>query len=135
VSKGGSGLGCLALAVIVFCGMCGKGSAPSAPETDTPTYGHDLTPSEDRSPANSEPLPGAASESPQTPSTMALDRSWSSSAGIADEPAHTEEKTVYVTDTGSKYHSGGCRYLRRSSNSMPLSQARMAYSPCSVCRG
>lgn len=45
------------------------------------------------------------------------------------------ERTVYITNSGSKYHSGGCRYLRRSAIPMSLSQAQRMYSACSVCGG
>lgn len=45
----------------------------------------------------------------------------------------SDETTVYVTNTGSKYHHGGCRYLRSSSRAISLSAARQAYSACSVC--
>ena len=42
--------------------------------------------------------------------------------------------TVYVTDTGSKYHKKGCQYLRQSSNPMSLEKARKrGYSACSRC--
>lgn len=40
---------------------------------------------------------------------------------------------VYVTNSGTKYHSEGCRYLSKSNIPMPLSQAIGQYSPCSVC--
>lgn len=43
--------------------------------------------------------------------------------------------TVYVTETGSKYHAAGCRYLRRSSIPMRKSEAVKRYSACSVCGG
>jgi len=45
-----------------------------------------------------------------------------------------QEEIVYVTRTGTKYHRAGCRYLRKSSIPMPLSQAAAQYSPCSVCK-
>lgn len=46
-----------------------------------------------------------------------------------------EKKTiiVYVTRTGAKYHRVGCRYLSRSSIPMSLKDAKLRYSPCSVC--
>lgn len=44
-----------------------------------------------------------------------------------------KEITVYVTNTGSKYHTGGCRYLRKSKIPISLKSARNGYSPCSVC--
>ncbi len=45
-----------------------------------------------------------------------------------------KDVTVYVTRTGVKYHLSGCRYLRRSSIPMKLSEARKTYTACSVCR-
>ena len=43
-------------------------------------------------------------------------------------------QTVYITRTGSKYHSDGCRYLSRSCIPIALSEAKSeGYSPCSVC--
>ncbi len=48
-------------------------------------------------------------------------------------PAQTQEVTVYVTNTGSKYHNAGCSYLK-SSNPISLSDAISAgYTPCSRC--
>lgn len=41
---------------------------------------------------------------------------------------------VYVTQTGSRYHRYGCRYLSRSSIPISRSQAvASGYEPCSVC--
>lgn len=53
-----------------------------------------------------------------------------------NEPVTEEAKseTVYITDTGSKYHSAGCRYLK-SSHEISLDEAEArGYEPCSVCR-
>lgn len=44
------------------------------------------------------------------------------------------ETIVYVTKTGSKYHRGGCQYLRHSKIAMTLSQAARVYEPCLRCR-
>lgn len=56
-----------------------------------------------------------------------------------EEPQQEEKQesvrniTVYVTDTGSKYHRSDCRYLY-SKNEISLSRAkREGYTPCSVC--
>jgi len=46
----------------------------------------------------------------------------------------TFDYTVYITETGGKYHRWGCRYLRRSA--VPISRSRaisLGYGPCSVC--
>lgn len=46
----------------------------------------------------------------------------------------TQTLTVYVTNTGSKYHMNGCQYLRQSQNAISLSAAKAAgYTPCSRC--
>ncbi len=42
--------------------------------------------------------------------------------------------TVYVTDTGEKYHRSGCQYLRNSKHEIDLSQAQaLGYTACSRC--
>ena len=44
------------------------------------------------------------------------------------------EYIVYITDTGSKYHRLGCRYLDESCHSITLEEAqRRGYEPCKVC--
>ena len=44
------------------------------------------------------------------------------------------ENTVYVTDTGSKYHQCRCQYLRESCHEVSLSDAQSeGYTACSVC--
>lgn len=49
------------------------------------------------------------------------------------QPVQTEA-TVYVTNSGSKYHNAGCRYLWNSSIAMSLSDAKASgYTACSVC--
>ncbi len=42
-------------------------------------------------------------------------------------------ETVYITKTGSKYHSSGCRFLSKSKIPISLEEAKARYSPCSVC--
>lgn len=44
-----------------------------------------------------------------------------------------DEQTVYVTSSGTTYHTAGCRYLNKSSIPMPLNEAASRYSPCTVC--
>lgn len=46
----------------------------------------------------------------------------------------TQSVTVYVTNTGEKYHRDGCQYLSRSKNAISLSSAKASgYTPCSRC--
>lgn len=62
-------------------------------------------------------------------------------AAVAEEtPAATPpadadgDKTVYITDTGKKYHNAGCRYLKKSGHPISESDAiAQGYEPCSVC--
>ena len=56
------------------------------------------------------------------------------SPAIQLERAASTERTVYITETGSKYHRSGCRYLSKSKIAIDLSSAKaQGYSPCSVC--
>lgn len=42
--------------------------------------------------------------------------------------------TVHITRTGSKYHRGGCSYLRKSDYTMNILDAiKQGYTPCSRC--
>lgn len=45
-----------------------------------------------------------------------------------------KEVTVYITETGKKYHTGGCRYLSKSKIAISLEDAKKNYTPCSVCK-
>lgn len=46
-----------------------------------------------------------------------------------------QEVTVYVTDTGERYHVSSCRYLRYSNHPISLREAkRRGYTPCKVCQ-
>lgn len=54
------------------------------------------------------------------------------------EPSTTDETdsneiTVYITDTGSKYHTGTCRTLKDSKIPISLSEAVVNYEPCGIC--
>lgn len=44
------------------------------------------------------------------------------------------EATVYITETGTKYHREGCRFLRASKQALPRAEAKKAYAPCVVCK-
>lgn len=46
----------------------------------------------------------------------------------------TKDETVFITETGTKYHRDGCRYLSKSKIEISLSRAKSAYQPCKVCK-
>ena len=53
----------------------------------------------------------------------------------SNSKSKSKSKIVYITNTGSKYHCSGCRYLKKSKTKKSLSDAKlMGYSPCKVCR-
>ncbi|BBF43431.1 conserved domain protein [Lachnospiraceae bacterium KM106-2] len=46
-----------------------------------------------------------------------------------------KDVTVYITNTGKKFHRGNCRYLRKSKISIKKSQAKKrGYTACKICR-
>ena len=60
----------------------------------------------------------------------------SASVQAAYSSSDDQSETVYITNTGSKYHSAGCRYLKKSQIPISLSEAkRQGYTACSVCGG
>jgi len=54
---------------------------------------------------------------------------------IAQEKTNetNDDITVYITKTGSKYHSENCSYLNGNGISKKLSEVKEKYSPCSKC--
>ena len=49
------------------------------------------------------------------------------------DPLLNETPGVYITQTGTKYHRDGCKYLKISKISISLTDAKQRYTPCSVC--
>lgn len=57
------------------------------------------------------------------------------SGQVTNNKSPPKEITVYITKTGSKYHRGRCRYLRKSKYPISLQKAKeQGYLPCKVCR-
>ncbi len=79
-----------------------------------------------------EPAPAAAAPAPTESVTVAppAEPEPEASAPVT-EP---QTITVYVTNTGEKYHSSGCQYLRQSRIEIDLDSAiAQGYTPCSKC--
>lgn len=58
----------------------------------------------------------------------------SGSSGGSTSSGNTQSVTVYVTNTGAKYHKAGCQYLRLSQNAISLNDAKASgYTACSRC--
>lgn len=60
----------------------------------------------------------------------------SSGSSVTAAASTPQSRTVYITNTGSKYHKSGCRYLKKSKIAISLSEAKSrGYTACSVCGG
>ncbi len=56
-------------------------------------------------------------------------------AAAGQKETDDQQITVYVTNTGEKYHRGSCQHLRRSKTPISLSVAKaQGYEACKVCR-
>lgn len=51
----------------------------------------------------------------------------------AQHAQSNSDPVVYITNTGGKYHSSGCRFLKESKIESSLSQVSGSYGPCGVC--
>ena len=57
-----------------------------------------------------------------------------SSSSSSSATSKSTSYTVYITNTGSKYHRSGCSYLRQSSNAIDKNSAiSQGYTACSRC--
>lgn len=54
-------------------------------------------------------------------------------SGEASKQPISADTQVYITKSGKKYHTAGCRYLSKSGIKISLSEAKKNYQPCSVC--
>ena len=57
------------------------------------------------------------------------------SSDVADDTSDddTSDPIVYITNTGSKYHTANCRTLKDSKIEKHLSEVKGSYQPCGVC--
>lgn len=54
----------------------------------------------------------------------------------AEENTKKKQGIVYITKTGKRFHSEGCRYLRRSKIPIDVKKALdVGYTACKVCKG
>jgi micrococcal nuclease len=59
---------------------------------------------------------------------------WAES-GISERTPGANSPGIYITRTGRKYHTDGCRFLRSSRIRSTLEEAvRLGLEPCSVCK-
>ena len=82
--------------------------------------------------ASNKSIPSGEPNEPNKPAAKPL--SVVTPAGDNPKVSGNDDVTVYVTKSGTKYHSQGCRFLSKSSIPMKLKEAKGKYSPCSVCK-
>jgi Predicted hydrolase (metallo-beta-lactamase superfamily) len=77
-----------------------------------------------------EQAPPTVTSKPQTTTTKKPSTVIVPPSGTTDN----QSVTVYITNTGEKYHTDGCQYLRKSKIEITLKDAKsQGYSPCSKC--
>jgi len=97
-------------------------SEPDIPDTEPePETPADIDP-ESETPTSAElevPSPAAPDPAPAEPS-----------------PSPVQSETVYITQTGKKYHRAGCRHLQKSQIPISLDDAKAkGYTACKSCGG
>lgn len=84
-------------------------------------------------PAATTPAATTAAPAATTKETTAATAAATTAATTTAAPA-TDGITVYITDTGTKYHNEGCQYLSDSKHAISLEAAKaQGYTPCSRC--
>ncbi|MCD8161525.1 MAG: DUF5011 domain-containing protein [Clostridiales bacterium] len=75
------------------------------------------------------------SDSSGNASTKSATVTVKSKTTVIESTGSSSSETVYITDTGSKYHRDGCRYLSKSKHAISKSTAiAQGYEPCKVCK-
>lgn len=128
------------LLVLALLGSCvGKNEEPAEQNTleeSAETVVSDDTPIEENEP---EEVPlfvePEEQEEIETPVVEAPAETPVYEESVQEKPVYQEpvEPTVYVTNSGSKYHRDGCRHLAESKIAIPLSSAKANYEPCGTC--
>lgn len=87
-------------------------------------------------------VPAPVAQTPPESTTPPVGSSTGSGSGsgsgssVTPPPPSGDNTTamVYITPTGEKYHSAGCRYLKGSTTTVSLAEAQSrGLTPCSVC--
>lgn len=76
----------------------------------------------------------ANSAASSSSSSSSSDKSTSASSSSSATSSDSSDTTVYITNTGEKYHLSGCSSLRKSKIPISLSEAKaQGYEPCKKC--
>lgn len=129
-----------AIAALFLLAACIAPRETAEPAADEPTQEQPTEPEtptaepEPESPAAVDPEPEPetpASAEPEVPSPAAPDP-----APAEPTPSPAQSETVYITQTGKKYHRAGCRHLQKSQIPISLDDAKAkGYTACKSCGG
>lgn len=75
----------------------------------------------------------AKAEAEAQAATQAQAEAQQQQAQAAAQAQQNNDPTVYITNTGGKYHRAGCRFLKQSQIEKHLSEVKGVYGPCGVC--
>ena len=68
------------------------------------------------------------------PSSVEPENTASSEKPASSDTQASTASTVYITQSGKKYHVSGCKYLSKSKTAISLTDAKnRGYTPCSKC--
>lgn len=125
------------LVLMVGIATCGDKDSAKEPEDTKTTKAEEVTiveitteetttvkPTETEKPTTTE------TEEPTTTTTTEKPTTTTTAPAIVEK----KEKIVYITDTGNKYHTGSCRFVKNSKTSITVQEAlSQGYEPCGVC--
>lgn len=90
---------------------------------------------DDKSSSSSSNSYSQGSTSQNTSSQGSVSQGNSNSSSTTVESSNSTDKVVYITETGKKYHNGGCSYLKKSKIETTKRKAESdGYTPCSKCK-
>lgn len=122
-----------ALFLLAACIAPRETAEPAAPERviEAGIQEETKTPAADE-PAQEQPSePDIPDTEPEVPSPAAPDP-----APAEPSPSPVQSETVYITQTGKKYHRAGCRHLQKSQIPISLDDAKAkGYTACKSCGG
>ena len=125
----------LLILVIILSGCTpGTGAAPTLPVA--PTNPPAAEPTLDIDALLATPTPRAPKATATTaPTQLPEATAVTASPTIQTQPLDTGDDTVYITDTGKKFHRDGCRHLEESQHPISRADAKSrGYEPCGTCK-
>ena len=138
-------LSCVLVGVLCFGGLIGcsgsSGAEQSLASTGSTEQSVEAAKAAEEEAAHVEAERKAAEEAAKAEAEEKARQEAAAAEAAAEAQAQAEAQaedtngyTVYITETGKKYHSGGCRHVKKSKIAIDINDARaQGYEPCSVC--